>query len=79
MNDDMFKHLYAFTVLVITICWGAFCVWITFQAIASLETADIVATAGANALLGALIVWNGNINQHYFRKKVTDEEGAGKE
>jgi len=68
MKDERFKHWYSLIILCLTILWAAFCVWVTFHAVESLQAADIVATAGANALLGALIVWNGNINQHYFRK-----------
>jgi len=68
MKDEQFKQIYAFATLGITIIWAGFCVWITYQAVVSKLTADILVSAGANALLGALIVWNGNINQHYFRK-----------
>jgi hypothetical protein len=68
VNDEKFKQVYAFVNLGITVIWGAFCVWITFQAVASKLTVDILASAGANALLGALIVWHGNIVQFFFRR-----------
>lgn len=73
MDDDKFKHGYAFIVLILTILWAALCVWITYRAVAYLEVADIVTSSGANILLGALVVWNANINQHYFRKSKTKE------
>ena len=68
MKGEQFKQVYAFVTLALTVLWAAFCVWITYQAVATKETLNILGAAGADALLGALIVWTGNINQHYFRK-----------
>jgi hypothetical protein len=68
MKDEQFKQVYAFVNLGITVIWAGFCVWITYQAVVSKLTVDILVSAGANALLGALIAWNGNIVQFFFRK-----------
>ena len=73
MTDGHFKQLYAILVFVLTVLWAVFCCWITMRATVLKESIDIMAAAGVNVLLGALIVWNGNINQHYFRKKTTEE------
>lgn len=74
MDDDKFKHRYAILVLFLTVIWAALCLYITYQAVTNLGVADIVTSAGANVLLGALIIWNANINQHYFRKGKTEEK-----
>ena len=68
MNDDTFKHVYSFALLLFTVGWAAFCVWITYRAAVQLQVVDILASAGANVLLGALINWSGNINQYWFRR-----------
>ncbi len=68
MQDEKFKQIYAFVSLVITLLWAAFCVWMTYRAVMDKVTTDILAASGANVLLGALLVWNGNVNQFYYRK-----------
>ena len=60
--------------LILTFLWALFCVWITWQATVSLDQANIIAAAGSDTLLGALISWNALIIQHYFRK-ATPEDG----
>ena len=74
MKDESFKQLYAFVNLGITVIWAGFCVWITYRAVMSKLAVDILVSAGANTLLGALIVWNGNINQFFFRKAKSNGE-----
>ena len=68
MNAEIFKGIYALVLLIISILWAGLSVWLTYQALLDKLTVDILAAAGANVLLGALIGWNGNIVQHYFRK-----------
>jgi hypothetical protein len=34
----------------------------------------VIASAGCDALLGALISWNALIIQHYFRKAIPEDE-----
>ena len=68
MESEHFKQIYSFVLLGATILWAGFCVWITYKACAEKQVVDILASAGANVLLGALINWNGNINQFWFRK-----------
>jgi len=74
MNSDTFKHIYSVLLLLLTIGWAAFCVWITYRAATQLQAADVLVSAGANVLLGALINWNGNVNQFWFRKAKPTEE-----
>lgn len=78
MTEGLFKWIYTFVLLIVTIFWATF----TFNAIAAAATsnetpADEVKEAlqisGSSMLMGALIVWNGNVNQHWFRKRGPDE------
>ena len=73
MQDSKFKQLYAFVSLSVTIIWAAFCVWMTYRAVTDKAAVDILGTAGVNVLLGAMIAWNGNINQYFFRKAKPEE------
>lgn len=68
MTDENFKHVYSILLIILTIGWAAFCVWITYQALENLKVSDILTMAGSNVLLGALITWTGNVNQFWFRK-----------
>ncbi|MFA5151715.1 MAG: hypothetical protein WC554_04050 [Clostridia bacterium] len=74
MKSNNFKHVYSILLLVLTFMWALFCVWITWLATQTLNQANIIAAAGSDALLGALISWNALIIQHYFRK-ATPEDG----
>lgn len=74
MKSENFKHAYAFVLLVFTILWVMFCVGITYLGLKTMNVATIIVSAGADVFLGALIVWNGNINQHYFRKGTLEEK-----
>ncbi len=68
MPDDKFKQIYSFFVLATTVLWAVFCVWITYRAASELQAVDVLASAGANVLLGALLNWSGNVNQYWFRR-----------
>jgi len=68
MDNEQFKQKYSIILLLLTIVWASFCVFITYFAVADKSTPDILASAGANVLLGALINWMGNVNQFWFRK-----------
>jgi len=76
MNDEQFKHAYAFTLLGVTIAWAVFCVWIVYRAVSSGIAADILVAAGASGLLGMLTTIDTIIAQHYFRKAKTQEGEA---
>lgn len=70
---DRFKYVYSILALLLVIFWGSFCVWITYRAMSELQATDILVSAGANVLLGAMINWNGNITQYWFRKAKTGD------
>lgn len=67
-SDDKFKYFYAFALLIITVLWGAFSVWIVYKAATGLQAVDILGGAGATGLLGAMMTWDALVVQHYFRR-----------
>jgi uncharacterized membrane protein len=73
MKSNNFKHAYSLILLVLTFIWAVFCVWVTWQATKLLNPANIIAAAGCDTLLGALISWNALVIQHYFRKSVPED------
>ena len=73
-EHSWFKQIYTIVLLVLTLAWAVFCVWITWRAVDVKETLDILGSAGANALLGALISWNADVKQFWFRKRPGDSD-----
>jgi len=73
MKDRTLKWIYAFVMMICTIGWATFLVVYLINHADNPTTSEMYAASGAGALLGALIVWNGNINQHYFRKSAPPE------
>lgn len=73
MTDKNFKHTFSIGLLIATVAWAVFCVYMTYRAIVFQSDTDIIGLAGASVLLGAMINWMGNVNQYWFRKKSTDE------
>jgi len=74
MKEKM-KWLYTFFLLIVTLGWAVFLVFIVWDALTfGPEPVDVVAAAGVGVLLGALIAWNGNVNQFWFRKKSPEEK-----
>lgn len=78
MNADNFKQLYAFVMLIITVAWAAFTVYTVDRSMDKPEPIDVLAASGSGVLLGALINWNGDIKQFWFRKaksELTNDSG----
>ena len=68
--QERMKWLYTFFLLIVTLGWAVFLVFTVWDAITfGPEPLDVVAAAGVGVLLGALIAWNGTVNQYWFRKK----------
>jgi len=76
-KDSKFKRFYSYLMLVILLTWGAGNVYAVFRAISIKSEIDILAAAGASAITGALIAWNGNIVQYWFRKRPGDSDARG--
>ncbi|KKN03033.1 hypothetical protein LCGC14_1111840 [marine sediment metagenome] len=69
-KSQALKWAYTFTLLLITMGWAVFLVFFVHRAITGVPgPLDVVGAAGVGVLLGALIAWNGNVNQFWFRKK----------
>jgi uncharacterized membrane protein len=73
MKSNNFKHVYAILLLMLTFLWACVCMWVTWKAISSPTDGTILAAAGVDTLLGALISWNALIIQHYFRKSTPED------
>lgn len=76
MKSANFKHAYSFALLALTFLWAVFCVVVTWWAVRSLNAASIIAAAGCDTLLGALISWNALVIQHWFRKATPEDTVA---
>jgi len=74
MNGDTFRFIYALLLLLLTVGWGVFCVWMTYKATIDLEPVQIVVAAGASSLLGALCVWDALVVKYYFEAKKARRE-----
>ena len=68
-KDSKFKRIYSYLMLVVLLAWGAGNIYTVYRAIDLKTSVDILAAAGASAITGALIAWNGNIVQYWFRKR----------
>jgi len=69
MKPEWMKWVYTFFLLIATIGWAVFCVIIVRNALTAPTQLGILEVAGVTVLLGALIAWNANVNQYWFRKK----------
>ncbi len=73
MKKDMMKWLYTFVLLFSTLGWAVFCVVVIRSILKEPTGAGVLEAAGVSVLLGALITWNGAVNQFWFRKKSPPE------
>lgn len=73
-KGDKMKWLYTFVLLGVTIGWARFCVLVVLDTMAAPTPIGVLEVAGVTVLLGALISWNANVNQYWFRKKAPAEE-----
>jgi hypothetical protein len=75
----MIKWVYSFTVLAATIGWGVYTLEAIINSVDTPSAREAMGASGASFLMGALIVWNGNINQYWFRKKGPEDKPKGGE
>ncbi len=69
MKGDKMKWVYTFVLLALTIGWAVYTVETVKSVVASPTAAGVLEASGTSVLLGALIAWNANVNQFWFRKK----------
>ncbi len=74
MKERM-KWAYTFTLLLLTLLWAAFTVWVGLLTIGNPDALAIAGAMGASGLLGAMLTWNANVNQFWFRKKSPEPGG----
>ena len=67
-RGDIPKWIYTFTLLVATLWWARFLVLTVKGVITQPTELGIIEVAGVGVLLGALLSWNANIVQYWFRK-----------
>lgn len=61
------KWFYTFILLGAMLGWAVFLIFIVMDALVTgPEPIHVVGAAGVGPLLGAFIVWNGNVNKHWF-------------
>ena len=68
MTDEHFKQRFAFILLFTTVLWALLSLVVTYIALRTKTDVTILAAAGVDGLLGALITWNALVIQFFFRK-----------
>ena len=68
MKGDRPKWAFTFTLLALTIAWAVFCVLLVKSIMSNPTSSGVIETAGVTGLLGAMIGWNANVIQYWFRK-----------
>ena len=68
MDGEKMKWAYSILLLFLTIGWAAFTVVVVKQSALNPTSTSVVEASGTSVLLGALVAWNGNVNQFWFRK-----------
>ena len=74
MGVDRLKWLFTFTLLGATMGWAVFTVVIVKDAMAMPNSANVLESAGAGVVTGALVAWTGNVVQYWFRKRPENRE-----
>ena len=74
VRDERWKWLYTFVLLIFTLLWAAYCVETVRNVVMSPDAAGVLEASGTSVVLGALIAWNGNVNQYWFRKRPGDSD-----
>ncbi len=73
MEDRNLRWAFTFVLLFLTVGWAGFVMWMVWFTANKPSPVNVMELSGVSVLLGALIVWNGNVNQFWFRKKPSSE------
>lgn len=84
MSDQNLKWIFTFFMIVVTVGWAIFSVLLVSDVAqkvsdGTIEQIDVIGTAGAGTLAGALIGWDTLIIQYWFRKKPAESENENNE
>ena len=71
---EKMKWVYTFFLMLIMLGWAVFSVMVVMNAMADPTPASVLEASGTTVLLGALIAWNANVNQYWFRKKLPEDK-----
>lgn len=74
MNGDNLKWAYSFFLLIITVAWASFTVWVVRDTMDNLSAVGVMEASGAAGLLGALSTWNALVIQYWFRKRPSSSQ-----
>ena len=72
LTTENCKWIYTFALLLITICWAVFTVFVVKEAVSDPTPVNVIEASGTGVLLGALISWNNDVKQYWFRKKLDE-------
>jgi len=72
LTTENCKWIYTFLLLLITIGWAVFTVYCVREAVQNPSPVNVIEASGTGVLLGALISWNNDVKQYWFRKKLDE-------
>jgi len=72
MTTEKCKWFYTFLLLIITIGWAVFTIFMVKEALNEPTPVNVIEASGSGVLLGALITWNNDVKQYWFRKKLEE-------
>ena len=70
MTSEHCKWIYTFLLLIATLGWAVFTVYTVREALQEPTPVNVIEASGSGVLLGALIAWNNDVKQYWFRKKL---------
>lgn len=73
LTTENCKWIYTFAVLLITIGWAVFTVYMVDRAIDAPTAVNVIEASGTGVLLGHLISINNDVKQYWFRKKLGED------
>lgn len=72
MTVDRCKWFYTYLLLLLTVAWATFTIVTVKEALQEPTPVNVIEASGSGVLLGALIAWNNDVKQHWFRKKLEE-------
>uniref|UniRef100_A0A6M3JS34 Uncharacterized protein n=2 Tax=viral metagenome TaxID=1070528 RepID=A0A6M3JS34_9ZZZZ len=72
MTSNDCKWIYTFLLLIITMAWATFTIFAVKDALNEPTPINVIEASGSGVLLGALIAWNNDVKQYWFRKKLEE-------
>ena len=70
LTSENCKWIYTFLLLIMTMAWATFTIFAVKDALNEPTPINVIEASGSGVLLGALIAWNNDVKQYWFRKKL---------